>query len=272
MTAGFGLGPLVSGLFAQWGPAAYEIPYIPQLLLASVALVLLSRTPETVTRWRSGILGGGLLRLRGFSDRRFVGMVLPMAPWVFGSATIAMVYVPGLAAGHVKSVSLAFAGTAAMVTSLSGVAIQSFARKTAAKAGGRDTARPRLLVLGLALVTAGTLAEAGVAALGRLGAWQAALTLAVAVVMGFGYGMLLVFGLAEVQRLAPAEDLAGMTAVFQAFTYLGFAAPYLLSTLKDVAAPSTLLLVVAALGVLTMVVTLRNARATGQEQIPLQGS
>ena len=39
--------------------------------------------------------------------------------------------------------------------------------------------------------------------------------------MGFGYGVLLVFGLAEVQRLAPPEDLAGMTAVFQAFTYVG---------------------------------------------------
>lgn len=262
MTAGFGLGPLVAGLSAQWGPAAFETPYVPQLALASVALWLLSQTPETVERRRSGVLGGGLLRLRGFSDRRFVGVVLPMAPWVFGAATIAMVYVPGLAAGHVKSVSLAFAGTAAAVTALSGVLIQPFARRVAASADGRDGTRPRLLVLGLTLVTVGTLAEAGVAALDRLGAWQAALTLVVAVVMGFGYGVLMVFGLAEVQRLAPPEDLAGMTAVFQAFTYLGFAAPYLLSALKGVAAPSTLLLGVAVLAALTVVVTLRNARVS----------
>jgi len=86
----------------------------------------------------------------------------------------------------------------------------------------------------------------------------------VAVVVGFGYGILMVFGLAEVQRLAPAEDLAGMTAVFQAFTYLGFAAPYLLSTLKGVASPGVLLLAVVALGVLTLAVTLRNARATAE--------
>ena len=128
MTAGFGVGPLIAGVLAQWGPAAYETPYIPQLILAAAALVLLSSTPETVQRWRSGILGGGLLRLRGFSDRRFVGVVLPMAPWVFGAATIAMVYVPGLAAGHVKGVSLAYAGTAAAVTALSGVLIQPVAR------------------------------------------------------------------------------------------------------------------------------------------------
>jgi MFS family permease len=262
MTAGFGIGPLVAGLLAQWGPAAYETPSIPQLILAAAALVLLAGTPETVQRRRSGVLGGGLLRLRGFSDRRFVGVVLPMAPWVFGAATIAMVYLPGLAANHVKSVSLAFAGTAAMVTAMSGVLIQPTARRIAASSAGRNQRRPRLLTVGLALVIAGTLADAGVAALSGLGAWQAVLTLAAAVVMGCGYGVLLVFGLAEVQRLAPAEDLAGMTAVFQAFTYLGFAAPYLLSVFKNVASPSTLLLVVAALGVLSLVVTVRNARAT----------
>ncbi|NUP49303.1 MAG: MFS transporter [Catenulispora sp.] len=262
MTVGFGLGPLVAGLLAQWGPAAFETPYVPQLALASLALWLLAQTPETVTRRPSGILSGGLLRLRGFSDRRFVGVVLPMAPWVFGSATIAMVYLPGLSAGHVKGISLVFAGTAAAVTAMSGVLIQPYARKVAATTAGQDRARPRLLVLGLVLVTVGTLAEAGVAALDRIGAWQAVLTLVVAVVMGFGYGVLLVFGLAEVQRLAPAEDLAAMTAVFQAFTYLGFAAPYLLSAFKGVASPSVLLLGVVALGVLTIGVTVRNARVT----------
>ena len=262
MTVGFGVGPLVSGVLAQWGAATYEIPYIPQLILAAVALVLLYRTPETVQRRPSSILGGGLLRLRGFSDRRFVGVVLPMAPWVFGSATIAMVYLPGLTTGHVKGMSLVYAGTAAAVTALSGVLIQPLARTIAASPAGRNRARPRLLTLGLALATGGTLADAGVAALNGLGVWQAVLTLPATVIMGFGYGVLLVFGLAEVQHLAPPEDLAGMTAVFQAFSYVGFAAPYLLSALKNVASPTTLLLAVAALGVLTMAVTLRNARAT----------
>ncbi|MFL6116050.1 MAG: MFS transporter [Catenulispora sp.] len=264
MTIGFGLGPLVAGLLAQWGPAAFEAPYLPQLVLAALALALVARAPETVARRRSRILTADLLRLRGFSDRRFVGVVLPMAPWVFGAATIAMVYVPGLAARHVKGISLAFAGAVAVTTALAGVLVQPFARRVAAAETDRGGARPRLLLLGLGLTTGGTLAEAAVAALGRLGVWQAVLTLAVAVVMGFGYGVLLVFGLAEVQRLAPPADLAAMTAVFQAFSYLGFAAPYLLSALKGVTSPSMLLLVVAALGVLTLAVTLRNARATAQ--------
>ncbi|MBW8806594.1 MAG: MFS transporter, partial [Catenulisporales bacterium] len=264
MTIGFGLGPLVAGLLAQWGPAAFETPYVPQLVLAALALALIARTPETVPRRRSRILTADLLRLRGFSDRRFVGVVLPMAPWVFGAATIAMIYVPGLAASHVKSISLAFAGAAAVTTAMAGVVIQPFARRIAIAETDRDGGRPWLLILGLGLTIGGMLAEAAVASLGRLGVWQAVLALAVAVVVGFGYGVLLVFGLAEVQRLAPPEDLAAMTAVFQAFTYLGFAAPYLLSALKGVASPSMLLLGVTALGALTLAVTLRNARATAQ--------
>ena len=60
---------------------------------------------------------------------------------------------------------------------------------------------------------------------------QPVLVLAAAVVLGCGYGFCLVFGLAEVQRLARPAELAGMTAVFQAVTYVGFGAPYLLSVL-----------------------------------------
>ena len=259
MTVGFGLGPLTAGLLAQWGPAPMVLPYVPQLILGAFALWLARRVPETVQRWTSGVLGDGLLRLRGFADRRFVGVVLPLAPWVFGSATTAMVYLPGLAAGHVSGISLAFAGTAAMLTALSGVCVQPFARRFAA---GSSAARPRLLALGLGLVTVGTLASAGIAALDDIGGWQALLALANGVEMGCGYGVLMVFGLSEVQRLAPAEDLAGMTAVFQAFTYVGFALPYLLSSLKSLASPSELLLGVAVLAAMTLAFTLWQAGRT----------
>ena len=58
-------------------------------------------------------------------------------------------------------------------------------------------------------------------------------------------GFCLVFGLAEVQRLA------GMIAVFPAVTYAGFGAPYLLSVLHAYAPASALLLAMAALGAVT---------------------
>ena len=60
-----------------------------------------------------------------------------------------------------------------------------------------------------------------------------------AAVLGCGYGICLVFGLAEVARLARPDDLAGLTAVFQVASYIGFAVPYLLSILRpDASAPS----------------------------------
>src|SRR5262249_43928023 len=47
-------------------------------------------------------------------------------------------------------------------------------------------------------------------------------------VLGAAYGLLLVAGLLEVQRMAEDGGLAGLTAAFYVLTYLGFAAPYLL--------------------------------------------
>ena len=39
------------------------------------------------------------LRTGGLAEPRFLRVVLPLAPWVFGSVAVAMVYVPGLVAG-----------------------------------------------------------------------------------------------------------------------------------------------------------------------------
>ena len=100
----------------------------------------------------------------------------------------------------------------------------------ARRLASRDhAARPRLLTAGLGLVTAGLLAEAAIASLGRLGPWQPVLVLLAAAVLGGGYGFCLVFGLAEVARLARPDDLAGLAAVFQVASYIGFAVPFLLS-------------------------------------------
>ena len=50
MTAGFGLGPLVAGLLAEWAPDARVVPYLPHIALMAVVLVLVRTAPETVVR------------------------------------------------------------------------------------------------------------------------------------------------------------------------------------------------------------------------------
>jgi Major Facilitator Superfamily len=248
MTVGFGVGPLVAGALAQLAPLPTALPYLPQLLLAACAVPLVVRTPETTAR---GHAGGGWrqLRIHGLGEPRFLRVVLPLAPWVFGSAAIAMVFVPGLVLDRVHGNSIFFGALAALCTAMSGVLVQPLARRI------DRPDRPRLLLIGMSLVTVGLLLEAGVVAVGA-----PMLVLPTAALLGAGYGFCLVFGLAEVQRLARPAELAGMTAVFQAATYLGFAAPYLLSVLRAYASPSVLLLAVAALAAVTLAVTARQAR------------
>src|SRR6266568_2973466 len=47
MTAGFGLGPLVAGVLAQWARAPTVLPYAPHLVLAAVAFRPVLRASET---------------------------------------------------------------------------------------------------------------------------------------------------------------------------------------------------------------------------------
>lgn len=132
--------------------------------------------------------------------------------------------------------------------------VQSLARRLASSDHPK---RPRLLLASLTLVIVGLLAEAGIAAFGQPGPWQPVLVPLVAAELGGGYGVCLMFGLAEVARLARPGDLGGMTAVFQVASYTGFATPYLLSVLRTDASA-------AVLAALTLMVTAWQANRTAE--------
>ena len=62
------------------------------------------------------------------------------------------------------------------------------------------------------------------------------MSLIAATVLGCGYGMAMIAGLLEVQRIAARSgrnDLAGLTAVFYSVTYLGFAIPAVLALITE---------------------------------------
>jgi predicted MFS family arabinose efflux permease len=247
MTTGFALGPLATGLLAQWAPMPTTLPYLPQLVLAALAITVAVRTPETVpaggsgSRWRAPRI-----------PARFARAVLPMAPWVFGSIAVGSVYVPGLVAGRASGLPIVFAAAAAVAGPGGGVLVQPFARGLASRH------ERRLLATGLVITGAGMLAEAGIV-VAPGGWWQPVLALLISAELGAGYGILLVYGLTEVSRLARPEDLAALTGVFQVACYTGFAAPVVLSLLHGVP-PATLLLALAALAVLTLALTVWQSR------------
>lgn len=103
-----------------------------------------------------------------------------------------------------------------------GFAIQSLGRRIDTPLGARGA------IVALVILTLGMF----------LAAWAASVlnvlaAVVAAIVLGCGYGMALVSGLLEVQRIAGPDDLAGLTAVFYSLTYLGFAVPAILSALSE---------------------------------------
>lgn len=248
LSAGFGIGPLVSGIVAQWGPWPTVLPYVPHLLLMTVALTLVWGCPETVP---TGVTAAGPRTLIPPTvwTRAFLLGVAAWAPWVFGAATISFVTAAKLAASHAGGVPIAFAGAVAGITLLTGVVVQPYARRL----GRRGRAWPPSV--GLLLVVLGFGTTAWLADSGGSG-YQVALMVPVALLLGSAYGMLLVAGLLEAQRLANPAELAGVVAVFYTLIYLGFAAPYLLEVLSGGIHYAAWLLVGAAVALLTVPVVL----------------
>ncbi|WP_067178066.1 MFS transporter [Microtetraspora niveoalba] len=250
LTAGFGLGAGVAGVLAQWGPWPMVTPYAAHIAVALPALAGLARVPETRPRacraegraeGRIGARAGGRrslrsdLRVPSAGHRRFLWVVVPMAPWVFGAAGIAYAVTPQLVADRVGHWGLAYATLLTVLTLGAGVLVQPLAKRL----GGRSTAWPVLTAM--ALMTAGMAVSASNAAVRS--PWLGA---AGGVLLGAAYGIALVSGLLEVQRIATAEDLAGLTGVYYAITYTGFLVPAALAALSAVT-PYTVMLAVVAL-------------------------
>lgn len=250
MTLGFGLGPLVAGVLAQWAPAPTVVPYLPHLVLVAVALPLALSTRET-KRPSPEVALRRRLRVPEARGQRFLLVVVPLAPWVFGSASIALAYLPGLVERSLAGHALLFSAIVTLLTAAAGILVQPLARRA------YHPDRPRLLATALAIVVAGVLVAASAAATG-----QPALVIVAALVLGAGYGCCQVGGLAEVQRLAPPDRLAGLTAVYQAVSYLGFAAPFPLAAAATFVPPAGLLLGVAGLAALTLAWTTWQAGKT----------
>jgi predicted MFS family arabinose efflux permease len=246
LSLGFGIGPLVAALIAQWAPAPLELPYLPQIALGVLSLVLVWAVPETVRR---GAASGPLLRLPSTARLgRFQRAVVPVAPWVFGSASLSLVVLPAQVSS-VDSASVAFAGVVTALTLGSGVLVQPVAR--------RIEERRRL-----AAAAVGLLAAAAALAIGLEAddAGSKALVLVAAIPFGIAYGTCLVSGLRETERLAPAGERGASIAVFLALTYLGFGAPYAFNLLAGLTDASTTLTLGVAFALLTALWIWRQSR------------
>jgi hypothetical protein len=223
------------------------VAYLPHLVLMAGVLATLRGAPETVEGGRAATVR---LRVPGLRSRRFGGVVAPMAPWVFAAPAIAFALLPSVVGAEHASDGIALTAAITSLTALAGVAIQPLARRLEAHAQSNRAGVTGLLVLTVGLMLAAATAQADVT-------W---LLVPCAIVLGGAYGLCLVAGLLEIGRLADDGALAGLTAVYYALTYVGFAVPYLLALAAHLAGYPLLLMIVAALALGTAMLVSRGAR------------
>lgn len=243
LTLGFGIGAGVSGVLAQWGPLPALVPYGIHLVVSAIAAAPLLAARETVTAPAAGSLRDDL-RVPLAGHARFVRVVLPAAPWVFGAAGLAYAVMPQLVQQSTGALSLAFATLLTVTTLGVGALVQPLVTRINRVTGGRALlVAMALMLIGVLLGIATALVRAPV------------LALIAAVTLGAGYGICIVAGLTEVQRIAEPQDLAGITGLYYAIAYLGFLLPTVLAALAPLAPYTVLLSAVAVVccGCLTLV-------------------
>jgi hypothetical protein len=231
MTVGFAAGPFVAGLCAQWLPAPETTAYAPHLLLLLAATIGVRRTPDpgrpAATRARPS--GNPVVA------KPFPVVLLPFAPWVFGTAAIALAYLPALVADQVTGHALLFSAVATALTALTGILVQPLAKKIHRAGGSRLLPASMLsVVIGIGCATWAASAVSPVA------------VLLASAMLGAAYGLTQFAGLVKVQEIAADRALGTATAAYQVLSYLGFAFPFLMSfaQARTQVAPAVLLLVV----------------------------
>ncbi len=248
LTLGFAVGPGCAGALAQWAPLPLVLPYLVQVVLGVPVLVLLwSRGVETRSSAASSVSIRRRLRVPAAGHRRFRWVVLPMAPWIFGAAGVAYAIVPQLVDPRLGQWALLYTTVLIVATLGAGVAVQPLAKRL------DDRSTARAVVVSMVLMSCGLIAAAATAATGS--PWFA---VPVAVLLGAAYGIAVVSGLLEIQRIAEPDERAGLTGVYYALAYIGFLLP---ATLAALATWLTYPVMLAALAVIAIGCTATIASA-----------
>lgn len=263
LTLGFLLGAAIASVLAQWGPWPTHLAYILHMLLTVGTAYWLTRSPETRPPLHDTVRTTILeLRVRDMLEmlhiptvahKRFLRVVIPVAPWVFGCAGAAYALLPQLLSDSAGHAPIAFSGLMTVVTLGCGVGVQLIGRILDTHKSARASA------LAMGVITVGTILGACAAHSLSLG-----LGIAAAATMGAGYGLALVAGLSEVQRIAGERELAGLTAVYYSISYTGFFIPMAFSAL----APSIGFTMLFALGAVLSIICLINVVFAWRAHLP----
>lgn len=249
-TAGFWLGPVASGLIANFAPWPEVVPYLVHILLCIPLFFLVAKVPglhEHATSTQQSLRDVPAY-VSPEAQQRFRRVVAPGAFWVFGAGTIGFAVVPSLFS-NLGDHALLYSTSAVALTLGFGVAVQPLARKL----DSLHSARASIVALSMSLL--GLLVAWGTA----LGQWPWAGLLACCL-LGAGYGLMLVAGLLETQRLSSPQRLGAATGKFYTLAYGAYLTPTILAFLTLWFPLMSLLLVVILMAILCIALILLNSR------------
>jgi len=237
-TLGSGSGALVAGSIAQFSPFGQVAPFVVNICLAVPFLWLIHRVPETSL---TGGVRGPLreqFRIPAASHKRFVRVVVIMAPWLFVAASVGYGYLPVLLSTPTEGFGVAYATLLCVIMLGTSALIQPFAKRLDSESSARA------LLIGFGIIIVGIVGAAVVDHTQSI-----VLGIIVAFILGSGFGIGLLSSLLEVQRIATPKDLAGLTGLFYAIAYIGFLAPAILAALTPPFTTEILLVSLAVLAV-----------------------
>jgi Major Facilitator Superfamily len=283
LSAGFGLGPVTAAVLAQWAGDPLVVPYLPHLVLGAAAAIIAATAPgmrsqpatapgtrsEQPTTATAGAATATAATATAVSSwppaalrtRRFWLTVAPPAPVVFGALALAIVVLPEEVTSA-RSMSAGYAGLMTALAFAAGIGVQPAARRLAAQRAHAG------IIAGLGAMLAGvTVSIAAVAASSQVLAGAAALFL------GLAFGLCLVSGLSQAERLAGANDRGAVLACYYVLAYLGFAVPYAVAALNvALGRPGTFVALAGATAALTAWMGLQAARARSASRVDISGT
>jgi MFS family permease len=216
LLAGFAIGPFVAGVIARAGQPGIRVPFglaaAIVVLAMLIAVMAVRGTGATAPATAHGWEPSAEARQRTV---RAVSWAMPLAPWVFASATLGFIAIPSRV--HIGLVAPMAAGVATLIVNGVSGLIQVAARalRWGPQAG---TAGAVLAALGYALTAVAP------------PTMSLALGLLLFLVFGCASGLCLREGLIDLEAAAPQRLRGALVGVFYVMTYIGFGLPLILTT------------------------------------------
>jgi MFS family permease len=215
LLAGFAVGPFAAGVIARGGPLGIRVSFGLAAALVVAAMIFsvsagrrgAELAPATAHGWEPSAARRGT----GWA----LSWAMPLAPWVFASATLGFITIP--ARVHTGLAAPLAAGTATLIVNGVSGLIQMLGR--ALRWG------PHAGTAGAVLAALGYAATAVAPP-----TMSVALGLPLLLILGCASGLCLREGLIALEAAAPRRLRGALVGVFYVVTYVGFGLPLILAT------------------------------------------